>query len=346
MNIEPKLQSYAYRLKTIDSHTEGEATRIVYDGFPELPGETMMDKKNYLKEHYDFLRKALMLEPRGHRDMFGAVLTEPVHPEADFGVIFLDSGGCLNMCGHGSIGTASMLVETGLVKVTEPYTEVVLDAPSGLIRTKVRVENGKAVEASILNVPAFLYKEGITVDLPGRDPITVDISFGGSFFALVDAEKLGLALEIENIEEITALGMELRSKINETVEISHPYLDIHTVDLVEFYSHTGTPNASMKNCVIFGGAQADRSPCGTGTSAKIATLYSKGKLKLHEKFVYESITGSLFTGEAVEEVEVAGRKAVVPQITGSAWITGLNEWVLDETDPLEYGFLLGKEVTE
>lgn len=341
MNIGPTTLPYAYKIRTIDSHTMGEPTRIVYDGFPELSGETMMEKKNYLMEHYDFLRKALMLEPRGHRDMFGALLTEPVHKEADFGVIFMDSGGCLNMCGHGSIGTASMLVETGMVEVKEPYTEVVLDAPSGIIRTKVHVVNGKAVEVSILNVPAFLYMEDQTVEIQGRGEITFDISFGGSFFALVNAERIGLELEMENIEEITELGMELLKKINGSIKVQHPYLDIRTVDLVEFYSHTKNEKANMKNCVIFGDAQADRSPCGTGTSAKLAALYAKGELGLHQEFVYESITGSLFRGEAVKEMEVEGRTAIIPQITGSAYITGVNEWILDEEDPLEYGFLLG-----
>lgn len=343
MGIEPRLRKYGYHLKTIDSHTMGESTRIVYDGFPELIGNTMMEKKNYLMEHYDFLRSALMLEPRGHRDMFGALLTSPVHEEADYGVIFMDSGGCLNMCGHGSIGTASMLVETEMVPVTEPYTEVVLDAPSGIIRTKVHVVDGEAVEVSILNVPAFLYKEDLTVESRDWGTISYDISFGGSFFALVDAEAIGLQLELENIEAITELGMELLAAINATVEIKHPYLDITTVDLVEFYSHTKNKIADMKNCVIFGDAQADRSPCGTGTSAKLADLYAKGVLGLHEEFVYESITGSLFRGEAVQEVEIGGRKGIIPQITGSAYITGLNEWITDEQDPLKYGFLLGSK---
>lgn len=346
MNVEPHLQKYGYHIKTIDSHTMGESTRIVYDGFPKLPGKTMMDKKKYLMEHYDFLRSALMLEPRGHRDMFGALLTEPVHEEADFGVIFMDSGGCLNMCGHGSIGTASMLVETGMVEVTEPYTEVVLDAPSGIIRTKVHVVNGKAVEVSILNVPAFLYKKDLAIESRNWGRIPFDISFGGSFFALVDAEKIGLELTMENIDSITDLGMELLELINGSVEIRHPYLDITTVDLVEFYSHTGTPGADMKNCVIFGDAQADRSPCGTGTSAKLATLVAKGELELGEEFVYESITGSLFRGKVVQEVEIAGGKGIIPQITGSAYITGLNEWIIDEEDPLKYGFLLGTKSEE
>jgi proline racemase len=338
---KPKLRQYAYHIKTIDSHTQGESTRIVYDGFPELPGDTMMDKKKYLMEHYDDLRTALMLEPRGHRDMFGALLTKPVHEEADYGVIFMDSGGCLNMCGHGSIGTASMLVETGMVEVKEPYTEVVLDAPSGIIRTKVRVVNGEAVEVSILNVPAFLYKKDLTIETSDFGKIKYDISFGGSFFALVDAEKIGLKLEITNIDTITKLGMELRDRINATVSVRHPYLDITSVDLVEFYAHTETVGANMKNCVIFGDAQADRSPCGTGTSAKLATLYAKGEIDLHEEFLYESITGSIFRGEAVSEVEIAEGKGIIPQITGSAYITGFNEWIIDEQDPLKTGFLLG-----
>lgn len=343
MKLEPKILPYQYKIKVIDSHTMGEPTRIIYDGFPKLKGTTMMEKKNDLMERYDFLRTALMLEPRGHRDMFGALLTEPVHEEADFGVIFLESNGCLNMCGHGSIGAAAMIVETGMVEVKEPYTEVVLDAPSGIIRTKVHVVEGKAVEVSILNVPAFLYRQNLETEVPGWGKVPFDISFGGSFFALVDTEKIGLALNIENVDRITELGMALLEKIREEVEVKHPYLDITTVDLVEFYGPSDNKEANMKNCVIFGNAQVDRSPCGTGTSAKIASLYTKGELKIGQEFVYESITGSLFRGEVIKEVEVAGYKAVIPQITGSAYITGINQYIIDEKDPLAYGFLLGEE---
>ena len=341
--VIPQLKEYGYHLKTIDSHTEGEATRIVYDGFPHLQGDSMMEKKKYVMENYDFLRTALMLEPRGHRDMFGAILTEPVHEEADFGVIFMDSGSYLNMCGHGSIGTAAMLVETGMVTVTEPYTEVVLDAPSGVIRTRVHVVNGRAVEVSILNVPSFLYKENLKIHIDGWGEITYDISFGGSFFALVNAESIGLPLEIERIEEITDLGMKIRKEINQQIQVKHPYLDIHTVDLVEFYSHTANPAANMKNCVIFGDAQADRSPCGTGTSAKLAALYHKGEIAVGDVFVYESITGSIFKGEIDQLVEIDGQTGIIPRITGNAWITGLNEWIIDESDPLGLGFLLGNQ---
>ncbi len=343
MDFSPKPMKYMHKFKTIDSHTMGESTRIIYDGFPEIKGKTMMEKKKYLEQNYDEYRRALMLEPRGHKDMFGALLTEPVNSEADIGVIFMDSGGYLNMCGHGSMGVASMAVETGLVKVQEPYTEVVLEAPSGIIRTMVNVVNGKAVKVSILNVPSFLYKADVDIDIQGYGTITADISFGGSFFALVDAEKIGLELNSVNIDEIIDLGMKIRKKINDTIPIKHPYLDITTVDLVEFYSHTDNEKADMKNCVVFGFAQADRSPCGTGTSAKLATLFSKGKLGLNEPFVYESITGSLFVGEAVQNIEVSGKNCIIPKITGSAYITGMNTWLLDEDDPLEYGFLLGSE---
>ncbi|MCD7981200.1 MAG: proline racemase family protein [Clostridiales bacterium] len=340
MNRCPTVREYAYHLKTIDSHTMGESTRIVYDGFPKLRGKTMMEKKNNLVECYDFLRTALILEPRGHRDMFGAVLTEPVHREADYGVIFMDNGGCLNMCGHGSIGTASMLVETGMVEVTEPYTEVVLDSPSGIIRAKVHVVNGEAVEVSILNVPAFLYKQDLQVEIKPWGVIPFDISFGGSFFAIVDAGRIGLPLEMSHIREITDLGMAILRKANAAYPVRHPYLDITTVDLVEFYSQADLAQADLKNCVIFGEAQADRSPCGTGTSAKMADLYTRGELGLHEEFVYESITGSLFKGEVVRELEIDGKKAIIPQITGSAYMTGFNEWILDDQDPLRFGFLL------
>lgn len=342
MELKPE-QKLSYKVfDTIDSHTMGEPTRIITGGFPELKGSTMIERKKYLEENYDHYRKALMLEPRGHKDMFGAVLTEPISEEADLGVIFMDTGGYLNMCGHGSIGSSTVAVETGLVRVTEPYTEVVLEAPAGLIRARVRVENGKAMEASILNVPAFLYRKDLEIEIEGYGSITVDISFGGSFFALVDAQKIGLPIMIENIDQITELGMKIISKLNETIEVRHPYLDITTVDLVEFYGNPENPSANKKNVVIFGDSQVDRSPCGTGTSAKLALMYARGELKIGEEFIYESITGSLFKGIVTEEIEIGSYQAVIPQITGSAYITGFNRWVIDEADPLKNGFSFGK----
>lgn len=343
MEYSPKLQNAEKTFLAVDSHTMGEPTRIILQGFPKLQGKTMMERKKFLEKNYDHYRTALILEPRGHRDMFGAVVTEPISREADLGVIFMDSGGYLNMCGHGSIGTATVAVETGLVQIVEPYTNVVLETPSGIIRAKVKVESGRAVEVSILNVPAFLYKEDLEIKLETYGNVQFDIAFGGSFFVLVDTEKMGIKIEQNNLPLLTELGMKLRKKINESIEITHPYLDITTVDLVEFYGMSHNPEANLKNVVIFGDAQVDRSPCGTGTSAKLAHLYEKGKIGIGEEFVYESITGSIFKGMATKEIEICGRKAIIPQITGSAYITGLNKLILNNYDPHEYGFLIEKE---
>ena len=343
MSFNPTLNKERFEaaFTVVDSHTVGEFTRIVLSGFPELEGDTMMERKNFLVNHCDNYRTALMLEPRGHHDMFGAIVTEPISPEADLGVIFMDTGGYLNMCGHGTIGTATVAVETGLVPVTEPYTEVVLEAPAGIIRTKVKVENGKAVEVTLTNVPAFLYKDNLTVEVDGVT-IPYCISFGGSFFALVDASKLGYNIGPSAVPALQKLGMKMLEKINKEVQVQHPTLDITTVDLVEFYGPTPNPeNADMRNVVIFGEAQADRSPCGTGTSAKLATLYAWDEIKVGEEFRYESFTGSVFRGVIKEETTIADYKAVIPQITGSAYITGLGTYVIDPTDPLKYGFSIG-----
>ncbi|QAA34528.1 proline racemase family protein [Clostridium manihotivorum] len=344
MESLPKLPKAQKTFFAVDSHTMGEPTRIILHGFPELEGKAIMEKKKFLESNYDNYRKALMLEPRGHKDMFGAIVIEPTCEEADLGVIFMDSGGYLNMCGHGSIGTATVAVETGLVKVKEPYTEVVLDTPAGIIKTNVRVEKGRAVEVSILNVPAFLYKKDLRVEIKGYGIVTVDISFGGSFFALVDSEKLGISIEQRNLSVLTDLGMKLIRKINESVQITHPYLDITKVDLVEFYGKPDNPKADLKNVVIFGEAQVDRSPCGTGTSAKLAYLYETGKIALGEEFVYESITGSMFSGRVTKEINLDGRIAIIPEITGSAYITGINQLILNDYDPHQYGFLIGGTV--
>jgi Proline racemase len=340
MELAPLLEKADKTFFVVDTHTMGEPTRIILKGFPELQGKSMMERKKFLEKNYDFYRTALMLEPRGHRDMFGALITKPVSEEADLGVIFMENSGYLNMCGHGSIGAATVAVETGLVEVTEPYTYVVLDAPAGVIRTKVKVVDGRAVEVSFTNVPSFVYAEGLEIEVAGYGKIPFDISFGGSFFALVDSEKTGIAIGQKNLADLTDLGMKLLKEINRSYEIKHPSLDITSVDLVEFYGKAENPNAHMKNVVIFGKSQVDRSPCGTGTSAKLACLYGGRKIGIGEEFVYESITGSVFKGMITKETEVNGRKAIIPEITGSAYVTGLNRLILSNCDPQKYGFLL------
>lgn len=332
---------FSKSLHAVDSHTMGEPTRIIVGGIPQIPGKTMPEKKAYLEQHLDHIRTAVMHEPRGHNDMFGSIITEPTMEEADLGIIFMDGGGYLNMCGHGSIGACTVAVETGMVEVKEPYTEIKLEAPAGLVRGKVKVENGKAKEVSVVNVPAFLYKRDVKVELPEVGTVTFDISFGGSFFAIVKATELKVEIEPKNVNVITDKAMRLMKIINDTIEIQHPILPhIKTVDLVEVWGPAKTPGATYQNVVIFGAGQADRSPCGTGTSAKMATLYAKGELKIGEPFVYESIIGTMFKGRVLEETKVGEYQAIIPEITGSAFITGFNHFVIDEEDPVKYGFLL------
>ena len=328
-------------IHAVDSHTAGEATRVVVGGVPKIPGKNMPEKKQWLEDNLDYLRTAIMLEPRGHKDMFGSILTQPTVDEADYGIIFMDGGGYLNMCGHGTIGAMTVAVETGMVPVTEPVTKVVQEAPAGLIHGQVFVEDGKAKKVSFTNVPAFLYKRDQEVELPGYGKIRFDISFGGSFFAIVKAEQVGLEIVPENAAKLQDLGIQLRDIINKEIPVQHPELPhIHSVDLVEWWSKTETKGATLKNCVVFGQGQVDRSPCGTGTSAKMATLFAKGELKMREKFFYESILGTIFEGEIVGKAKVGEYDAVIPQITGSAYITGFNHFVIDETDPVKYGFIL------
>ena len=325
-------------IQAIDTHTVGEPTRIVVAGIPPLRGASMMEKKQDLENRYDWIRKVQILEPRGHADMFGAFLVEAVHPDADYGVIFSDSGGYLNMCGHGTIGVSTMLVELGYVPKVEPYTSLTLEAPAGLVKVKVAVEGGRVKSASFTNVPAFVFKRDCKVNVPGFGDVAFDISFGGSFFALVHAEELKTQVRRENLPTLVPLALKLRDIINKEIPMQHPTLPINTVDLVEVYETPASGNP--RNVVIFGDGNVDRSPCGTGTCAKLALLHAKGKIGCNEPYVYESILGTTFTGKVLEETMVKDFKAVVPQITGSAYIIGMNQIIIDDQDPFKHGFKL------
>ena len=328
-------------IQAVDSHTMGEPTRIITGGIPNVPGKTMAEKKAHLESKMDHVRTAIMLEPRGHNDMFGSIITAPASEEADIGIIFMDGGGYLNMCGHGTIGAVTVALETGMVEMKEPYTQVVLDSPAGLIRATAKVENQKVKEVSFKNVPAFHYKKDVEIEVPEIGKIKFDISFGGSFFAIVSAKEIGIKVVPENTQKLTKVALQIRDIINESIEIKHPTLEhIKTVDLVEIYDDPTHPDADYKNVVIFGQGQVDRSPCGTGTCAKLATLHSKGDIKEGEPFVYESILGTLFKGKILDKTNVGEFDAIVPEITASAYITGFNHFVFDDEDPVKYGFIL------
>jgi proline racemase len=334
---------YRHVIRTVDTHTAGEPTRVVISGFPFLRG-TMADKRRQLARDHDHLRTALMHEPRGHADMFGAVVMEPSRSEADLGVVFMDTGGYLAMCGHGSIGVVAAALAAGLVEAQAPTTHVVMDTPAGLVQARAAVSDGAVTSIALENVPSFLYERDVEVKTRFGS-VSVDISFGGNFFALVAAHDLGLEVTTEALPQLTDYGMAIRSAVNDQVAVVHPAQPhIDSVDLVEIYQDLDGAVAHCRNVVVFGESQVDRSPCGTGTSAKMAALYAKGRLGLNQRFINESILGTRFTGTLLGKGDVAGRPAVIPEITGSAYVTGFQRFVIDAADPLASGFLLTEGV--
>jgi proline racemase len=332
---------FQHVIHVVDSHTAGEPTRIVLSGLPAIHGSTMAEKWAHVQENMDHLRRALMLEPRGHRDMFGAILTTPCRPEADWGLMFMDTGGFLTMCGHGSIGAAVTLVQMGMVTAREPETVIVFDTPAGLVRATVQVEDGQAHSAHIENVPAFLFMQDAPVQVPGLGPITVDIAFGGNFFALVSEAQAGAEVDPQNIVCLVAAGLRIREAVNQQIRVRHPIeKHIDRVELVEITAPPRHPEAHARNVMILGQGSVDRSPCGTGSCARMAELHARGQLKIGEPFVHESIIGTVFHCHLVRETMVGDFKAVVPCVQGEAYMTGLQQFVIDEADPMRYGFFI------
>ena len=324
---------------TIDTHTGGNPTRTVTSGAPELKGSTMTEKMVYMQEHHDDFRRALMYEPRGHEVMSGCILTPPCDPTADIGVVFIETGGYLPMCGHDTIGLCTALVEGGLVPANT--TTLRLDTPAGLVDARLDVEGGKVQRVTFTNIPSFLYRTGISVDVEGLGQVTLDIAYGGNFYGLVDARSLGLSLLPESASIIVSTAVRIREAVNAAMEVVHPAIPvIRGLTHIEFFSAPLSPQANCRNAVVVPPGGIDRSPCGTGTSAKVATLYAKGELSVGEVFVHESIVGSLFNARVLGEAEVGGLPAVIPEISGSAWVMGFHQFVLDAEDPLQDGFLL------
>jgi proline racemase len=324
----------------VDSHTEGMPTRVVTDGVGPIPGETMLERKLHFERHMDDLRLLLMREPRGHGAMSGAILQPPIRPDADWGVVFIEVSGCLPMCGHGTMGVATVLVETGMVPVDEPETLVRLDTPAGLVEARVAVEAGRARSVALRNVPSFLLGRDRTVRLDGRT-LTYDMAFGGNFYAILPAESAGLAVDPARAGELIESGLALMAAIDATDCPVHPADErIAGCRHVVFTAPGEDGPRSQRSATSIHPGWIDRSPCGTGTSAKLAALHARGELRLGEEFVNRSLIGTRFGGRIVAETEVGGLPAVVPEITGRAWITGRGEYVLDPEDPFPAGFAL------
>ncbi|MEZ2373353.1 proline racemase family protein [Arthrobacter sp. RCC_34] len=324
----------------VDSHTEGMPTRVITGGVGTIPGATMAEKRLWFMENSDWIRTLLMYEPRGHASMSGAILQPSTRPDADFGVLYIEVSGLLPMCGHGTIGVATVLVETGMVEVVEPVTTVRLDTPAGLVIAEVAVKDGHAESVTIRNVPSFVDRLDATVDVPGYGAVPYDLAFGGNFYAVVKLEDLGLPFERERKDDLLKAGLAIMDAINATDEPVHPERpDIRACHHVYLQAPGSTAQHSRHAMAIHPG-WFDRSPCGTGTSARMAQLHARGELALNTDFVNESYIGSQFIGRLVAETEVAGRPAVVPTVTGRAWITGTAQYFLDPSDPFQEGFLL------
>ncbi|MFI1769045.1 proline racemase family protein [Streptomyces sp. NPDC020800] len=324
----------------VDSHTEGMPTRVITSGIGTVPGATMAERRVYFQEHLDHVRTLLMYEPRGHSAMSGAILQPPTRPDADWGVLYIEVSGCLPMCGHGTIGVATVLVETGMVPVAEPVTTIRLDTPAGLVIAEVEVADGAARAVTLHNVPSFAVALDTKVEIPGFGPVTYDLAFGGNFYAILPLSSLGLPFERSRKDDILRAGLAVMEAVNATETPVHPQdasiFGCHHVQLLA----PGSDAAHSRHAMAIHPGWFDRSPCGTGTSARMAQLHARGELPLQRDFVNESFIGTSFTGRLIKETEVAGHAAVVPAITGRAWITGTAQYLLDPTDPFPGGFLL------
>lgn len=334
------------RVKTIDAHAAGEPLRLIVYGFPSPRGGTMLEKREWVKKHADHLRRALMLEPRGHADMYGAILTEPVSPGSHAGVLFMHNEGYSTMCGHGVIAVTTMALERGLLMPGGDGATIVYDAPAGTVRARARMATGgsagsgrpRVESVAFVNVPSFVLHGGLAVKLPAR-AIRADVAFGGAFYAIVDAEAVGLPIDVAHLPELRRVGMEIKHAIESQHTIVHPA----EPGLKGIYGtiFTGPPNdptADLRNVTIFAEAEVDRSPCGTGTAAVMAVVDAMGLLAADRPFVHESLIGTAFNGRVVARTSVGEYQAIVAEIEGSAWITGEHVFLVDDADPLREGF--------
>ena len=329
------------RLSAIDAHTAGEPLRVITSGLPPLRGRTILEKRRDFRASHDHLRTALMWEPRGHADMYGCVLTEPERPDSHCGVLFLHHEGYSTMCGHGIIGLTKVALEEGLLGLPAETAELRIDTPAGLVVAVPRWDRGRVVEVSFTNVPSFVSALDREVDVPGLGRLRVDVAFGGAFYAFCRAEGLGLRLVPEEFRLLIDVGMRIKRAVIGSLEIRHPLeSDLGFLYGTIIIGPAHDPGNGSRNVCIFADGEVDRSPTGTGVSARAALHYARGELKLGEPFVVESLVGTTFTGRALKETVCGSVPAVVPEVTGSAFITGRSEFELDPGDPLKYGFIL------
>ncbi len=331
-------------IQTIETHTAGEPTRIIMGGVLNIKGKTINEKRNYLFNNMGGFRKFLCNEPRGHAGMAGALVMESNRDDADFAVIFFTRMACDHMCGHGTIGVACALIETGMLEIKEPITNITLETPGGIIKVKVIIKKGKIEEVSFIGLPSFLYKENFLINIPKFGKIKGDIAFGGLWYFYVNSDDIGISVTPNNINKLTELALAIKYDFNKNYDLPHP-TNNNVINKLSGVSFVGSPiknsNANQNNVVIVGNGFFDRSPCGTGTCGRMAVLFGKNNLSIGENFYNESITGGIFRGKIIKTVQLKKYKAIIPEIAGRAYITGFSNFILDKEDIFGYeGFLI------
>lgn len=324
----------------LDGHTCGNPVRLVSGGGPRLDGATMLEKRAHFVREFDWIRTGLMFEPRGHDMMSGSILYPPTRDDCDVAVLFIETSGCLPMCGHGTIGTVTMAVENGLVSAREPG-RLALDTPAGRVDVTYRTEGRFVEEVRLTNVPGFLHAEQLTADVDGLGEVVVDVAYGGNFYAIVDRQANFRDIADHTAGELVAWSPKLRAALNAKYEFLHP--DHPEIRGLSHIMWTGVPNhpeAHGRNAVFYGEKAIDRSPCGTGTSARMAQLVARGELGVGDEFVHESIIGSLFRGRVEGSLSVGNRPAIIPSVAGWARQTGINTIFIDDRDPFAHGFVV------
>ncbi len=328
-----------FSIKTIDMHTGGEPLRVILDRFPELEGNSVLDYRNYIKNNLDHLRTALMFEPRGHADMYGVVVTPS--NVADFGVVFMHNEGYSTMCGHATIAIAKLAVEAGWVEVTEPETKILIEAPCGILTAYVAVKNGKAESMRFLNVPSFVVELDTKVEVEGLGTVSYDLAYGGAYYAYVNAEMLGIPCIPSHYQELIQKGMAIKRAVMNAQTINHPTEpDLSFLYGTIFVGGPVSDGVDSRNVCIFAEGEVDRSPTGSGVSGRVAIHHKRGELAVDESMKIESILGTTFDCKVVETVDYEGIEAVIPEVQGTAFVTGKNEFVIDPDDPLKKGFIL------
>lgn len=327
-----------HTFRCIDGHTAGNPVRLVIEGKPELNGATMSERRQDFLARYDWIRTGLCFEPRGHDMMSGGFLYPPADPDADVGILFIETSGCLPMCGHGTIGIVTFGIESGVIKPRTPG-RFIAEVPAGRIELNYVQDGARVKSVRIRNVPSYLAAEGVSIDVPGFGPLTLDIAYGGNYYAIIEPQGAYTGLDALGAARILQLSPIVRQLVREKVEPVHP-LDstILGVSHVLWADKPKGAGADGRNAVFYGDKAIDRSPCGTGTSARLAHLHAKGKLKVGDQFVHESYIGSRFIGRIEAETEIGGQRAIVPSVEGSAIATGRNEIWIDDEDVFAHGF--------